>query len=325
MNILILEPHLYSDEAVAIYQKMGAVTQITDHESLPNSSPEVHILVMRDICRADKAFLDRFPALRVIGCAMTGTDHFDHSEMTRRRISLFYLKEQVALLERLPAVAEKIMGYIIGLSHQIFAGNTGVRKGIWSYEPFIGRQLSGKTLGLIGYGRLGKMVCQRAQAFGLNVVANDPLLSERQRKEALVLFTDIKTLLGTCDYISIQVPLNRQTNRMMGVHEFSLMKEGAIYVNAARGDLNCEKALLEALKSGRLSGAALDVMSSEHRDGRHLEGNPLIAYAKEHPNLVITPHIGGFVQEGMKKAELFIAQNIHTAISEGKLDYHEKG
>jgi D-3-phosphoglycerate dehydrogenase len=167
-----------------------------------------------------------------------------------------------------------------------------------------------KTLGIVGYGRLGEMVARYATAFGMSILAYDPYKEIRQ---PFVTQVDFETLFQSADVITVHVHLNEETRGMISERAFSLMKEGAYLVNTSRGAVIDELALIRALESGKLSGVALDVI------GRELEGNfenhPLIRYACAHENVIITPHIGGATIESQTKAFTFTARKLKQFFS----------
>ncbi len=315
LNTLILEPHKYSQKALSIYKSFGPVSCVSNINKHPTPTQKklfakTNILVVRNMVHLDKAFIDLFPNLKILGVGMTGLNHIDTAYLKKKGVVLFSVKGQTKLLKNVPAVAEKTIGFIISLSHQLTSGFESVKKGNWQYKDYIGNQIEGKTIGLIGFGRLGTIVARHAKAFRMNIIATDPNVTRAEMKKKGVTKVSLTTLLKKSDFVSMHASYTLANTDLLKEKHFKQMKRGALYINTARGELNNEKALLKALTSKHIAGAALDVMKNEHRNGTHLKKNPLITYAKKHNNLLIIPHTGGFVWEGLEKVENFVAEAI---------------
>jgi D-3-phosphoglycerate dehydrogenase / 2-oxoglutarate reductase len=322
-HTLILEPHKYSKEAISVYEQLGQV-QFVAHVPQNGRKPTVaqkkkfaktDILVVRNMVTLDKAFLDFFPNLKIMGVAMTGLNHIDLAHLKKIGVIIFHLKGQERLLRNVPAVAEKTMGFMISLSHKLAPAYESVKKGNWHYKDLIGNQLAGKTIGIIGLGRLGKMVAHRTRAFDMHVISTDPNVSKKKMERLGVQKVSLEKLLRESDVVSIHASLEPNNIDMLKTSQFKMMKPNAIYINTARGELNDEQALCNALKNKWIAGAAFDVLKHERRDGVHLRNNLLVEYMKKHDNLIIIPHTGGFVQEGLAKTENFIAKSIQNYIN----------
>jgi D-3-phosphoglycerate dehydrogenase len=175
--------------------------------------------------------------------------------------------------------------------------------GGWSRDLFKGHELFGKTAGIVGYGRLGQLVGWYLGALGMKVVATDPKVTAAE-----VPLIPLDELLAAADIVTLHVQLDASTVGMFGERQFSRMKAGALFVNTSRGELVDEAALERALGSGGLGGAALDVLCGENSAG--MGSHPLVAYARCHDNLLITPHIGGCTDESMRKCEEFMAGRV---------------
>jgi D-3-phosphoglycerate dehydrogenase len=199
------------------------------------------------------------------------------------------------------------MALILALARNLPWAFDHVRKGGWDRDQFRGRQLLGKTLGLIGFGRLGKIVAKYAKAFGQNVIAHDPYVPPKVFKRLGVKRVDLKSLLKNSDIVSLHAAHTPETDKLLKEEHFRLMKPAAYFVNTARGEIIDENSLLKALQNKWIAGAALDVMTAERGDASHLRNNPLLRYSVTHNNLLIVPHLGGATFEAMQITEDFVA------------------
>jgi D-3-phosphoglycerate dehydrogenase len=179
-----------------------------------------------------------------------------------------------------------------------------VKEGVWAREVFTGRQLAGKTLGIVGVGRLGRMVAEYGKAFRMQVLGCDP----RGFQIAGVERVDFDTLIRNSDVVSVHVHLTDATRHMFSRAVFAAMKDGAILINTSRGAVIDEAAFLDALQSGKLGAAGIDVIDGEWLDD--VRRHPLVQYAQSHDNLVITPHIGGATAESIAGARIFIIEKL---------------
>jgi D-3-phosphoglycerate dehydrogenase len=185
-----------------------------------------------------------------------------------------------------------------------------VEAGGWDRDLFRGNELHRKTAGIVGLGRVGRMVAGYLQALGMTVIASDP--APARPPQAGIKLLPLAQLLERADLVTLHVSLSDQTTGFFGEREFKRMRAGAWFINTSRGELVDEKALLHALASDRLAGAALDVISHENSAG--MSGHPLVTYARTHRNLLITPHIGGCTAESMEKTEIFLADKVAAAL-----------
>lgn len=200
------------------------------------------------------------------------------------------------------SVAELTIGLMISLARKIPVLDR-CEKGGWRGEWALGRELRGKTLGIIGLGRIGSRVAIAAKALGMRVVAYDPYIDKgKAERVGAELKSSLDELLKTCDFLSIHVPLNDETRGMIGARELSLMKKESYLINTSRGAVVDEKALFDALASGKLAGAALDVLTEEPP-----VDNPLL---KLKGKVLITPHIGGFAVEAQRRIAITLAEKI---------------
>jgi D-3-phosphoglycerate dehydrogenase len=204
------------------------------------------------------------------------------------------------------SAAEHTMGLILALARNIPQAHVALTGGAWDRERFEGAELHGKTLGIVGLGRVGAMVAQRALAFGMRLIAYDPYVStDRARQMNVELLPDLESLLSQADLVTIHLPKTSETESLIGARELALMKEGARIVNTARGGIVDEEALAEALGAGRLGGAALDVFEHEPVTEHALFGLA---------NVVVTPHLGAATQEAQERAGVAVAEMVGLAL-----------
>ena len=261
----------------------------------------------------DGELLSRAARLKVLTTATTGLDHIDLESCRRRGIEVVSLKEGAQVLDSISATAELTWGLVLCVVRRLPAAMRSVlTEGRWAREAFRTYELQGKVIGIIGCGRLGRMVARYGLAFGMDVVACDPHVCDPPEG---VRLCEQPELLDRSDVVSLHVRLTDGTKGLFGREQFAAMKEGAWLVNTSRGALVDEGALLDALETGRLRGAALDVLCDEEA-GEHdwVARNALVQYAQQHDNLIITPHIGGATIDSKRKVNVFMARRLCEAL-----------
>jgi D-3-phosphoglycerate dehydrogenase len=231
--------------------------------------------------------------LKIISCATTGSDHIERGELKRREIPVRTLVEDRKLLLNLTPAAELSWALLLACARMLPAAISHVKSGGWNREMFPGVMLKGKRIGIIGCGRIGMWMSRYARAFGMDIVGYDPLLDDFPPQIRPV---SLEELVHTSDFITIHVPLNKDTKELLSEDLFAILKSESILINTSRGAVVDEKALLKALESGRLLAAGLDVLTDEP----DIEKSPLFQYAQTHDNLVITPHCGGFSHDAVR-------------------------
>ncbi|HUS08667.1 MAG TPA: NAD(P)-dependent oxidoreductase [Bryobacteraceae bacterium] len=262
---------------------------------------------------ADRALMERACRLRLIASASTGLDHIDTAFAETRGITVLSLREDTAFLNSLTATAELAWALLLATVRRLPWAFAAAQHGNWARDQFRGHQISGRTLGILGYGRLGRIVAEYGRSFRMRVLAHD---RRAVVPEAGVEMVDFERLLSEADVLSIHIHLTKGNRRAIGAAELSKMKPGAILVNTSRGGIVDEDALLEALSSGRLGGAGLDVIDGEWRSD--LASHPLIEWSREHQNLVISPHIGGVTFESQRAAiEYSVAKILRWVHTQG--------
>lgn len=279
-----------------------------DGEELAALVANYDILVPRLSHEIGAALLGRAARLKLIGTPSTGSDHIAVAEAQRRGILTVTLKDDRDFLDSVQATAELAWLLIQACHRRLREALAQVERGEWQAQAVRGHELIGRTLGIVGYGRLGTMVSRFAHAFRMDVIATDPHV---KITDPWVRQVSLDELLAEADAISLHVHLNEQTRGLIGRDAFARMKRGAVLVNTSRGGVIDEAALLEALRSGQLAAAGLDVIEGE-RDP-HRAQRPLLRYAAEHPNLILTPHMGGCTVESQAKAFLRFAELLREA------------
>lgn len=313
-RILNVEPEDYCAKAREILRSFAEVEEecLTRLE-LISSIGKYDGLIVRLGHRIDKEVLSRASLLKVIATATTGLGHIDVSEAEHRDISIISLKGERRFLDTVHATSEHAWGLLLALVRKIPSATNHVIGGGWDRNQFKGMELANHSLGIVGYGRLGSIVARYGLAFGMKVMAYDTLEKERFDD---IQFVGFEELLSLSDIISLHVHLDETTRGLISTDEFNIMKHGCLLINTSRGEIIDESALLKALNNGRIGGAALDVLSNETQyESIWSESNPLIKYAKNHDNLIITPHIGGATRESMKRTEIFIAEKLSRFFS----------
>ena len=273
-------------------------------ESLARELPDADAYYAALQVRLTKELMERAPRLLAVVIPTTGLDHIDLQAAQQRNIAVLSLKDDRALLDKITATAELTWALLLACARHLPAAIEAARSGRWTRELFRGRQLSGMTLGILGCGRLGTMVADYGRAFRMKVIGCDVKPVEIEGVD-MVSFGE---LLRRSDVLTIHIHLTPENRGLLGREEFGKMKSGAILLNTSRGAILDEAALLEAMESGRLLAAGLDVIEGEWR--QDMAAHPLIQYARSHPNVIITPHIGGVTYESQAIALAAAAQKL---------------
>ena len=269
-------------------------------DDLLNAIAGYDALIVRGQTRVTAAVLEAASRLKVIGRAGVGVDNIDLEAAKKHNIVVVNAPTSTTI-----AVAELTLGLLLAMAREIPRADGTMKQGQWSKKEFEGVELNGKTLGIIGYGRIGIEVGKRAAAFGMNVVVYDPNVSEDELLHSDAEPVSIQDLFAWSDFISLHLPLNVQTRDLIGPLAFSQMKDGVRLVCAARGGIIDEAALLNALNSGKVAGAALDVFEKEP---------PGLTELVSHPRVIATPHIGAQTAEAQSRAAEDIANEVLAAL-----------
>jgi D-3-phosphoglycerate dehydrogenase / 2-oxoglutarate reductase len=312
IRILVSEFAGFSTRAAALLRQIGYVVLADLKRSeLLSAVGEADILWVRLRNRIDTEVMNAGRCLKVIVTPTTGLNHIDLEEAERRGIQILSLRGQTDFLQDVRATAEHTIALILALLRHLPTATTHTREGGWNRDLFKGRELYGKTVGIVGYGRLGRLVARYLTTFDTHVLTADPHM-DSSAVEPGVALVPLLQLLREADLVTLHVNLSDKTQGFFGQQQFVAMKEGAWFINTSRGELVDEIALLNALQSGRVAGAALDVLGNEHSSG--MQDHPLVGYARQYDNLIITPHIGGCTYESMEKTECFLADRLITLL-----------
>jgi len=261
-------------------------------------------IVIRSATQLDAALLEKADRLKVIGRAGVGVDNVDVEAATRRGIVVANAPESTVI-----SAAEHTVGLLLALSRNIPQAHAALKQGRWERSRYGGLELEGKTLGVLGFGRIGQQVARRARGLEMAVVGYDPFVAkERFRELGVDRAETVDDVLAAADFLTLHLPLTAETRGSIDVAALAKMRDGVRIVNAARGELLDEGALLDALRSGKVAAAALDVFSAEPYSG------PLL----ELDNVVVTPHLAASTEEAQDRAGVIVAEQVAAAL-EGAL------
>ncbi|MDE3202570.1 MAG: phosphoglycerate dehydrogenase [Acidobacteriota bacterium] len=281
--------------------------EVLTHDKLPDGLPaalaDADALVVRSAVQVDEALLAHAPKLRVIGRAGVGVDNIDAEAATRHGIVVMNTPGANAV-----AVAELTIGLMLGLARKVPTANATMHAGKWEKKSLQGSELRGKTLGILGLGRIGLEVARRARGFGMELIGSDPFVSAAVARENGINLVSVEELLAKSDYLTLHVGLTPQTAGIINEKTLATMKKGVRIINCARGELVEEAALAAALKSGHVGGAALDVFTAEPpRD------SPFFGL----DNVILTPHIAGSTGEAQEAVGVQIAMQVREYLKLG--------
>jgi phosphoglycerate dehydrogenase-like enzyme len=251
----------------------------------------------------DAVLLDRAGNLELVITATTGSDHIELSPLQRRGIPLMTMQGQTDCLRELTPAAELSWLLLLACARKLRAAIHHVEHGGWNRELFPGLMLKGRTLGIIGCGRIGGWMARYGHAFGMTVYGYDPFL---KNLPAGIAPLPLETLLESSDAVSVHVPFNESTRGLLGEDELGRLREGAILINTSRGAIVDGEALLKGLEKGRPGALGVDVIEGEP----NIEESALWRYAQTHENVVITPHIGGFSPDALQTVLRYTAGRV---------------
>ena len=306
MKIVLAEK--VSASTLAILQKEPGWTCITADkiptpDALKAELADADALVVRSAVQVDAALLEHAPKLRVVGRAGVGVDNIDTGAATRKGIVVMNTPGANAV-----AVAELTLGLMIAMCRKVPVANETMHAGKWDKKSLQGTELRGKTLGIVGLGRIGLEVARRARAFGMTLIGYDPFVAPVIARENDVALVGIDQIFTDSDFLTLHVGLTPQTEGLINRQSIAIMKPGIRIVNCARGELIVDAALAEALASGKVAGAALDVFPNEP-----LKDSPYFAL----PSVLLSPHIGGATDEAQEAIGIQLAQQVRDYLKLG--------
>jgi D-3-phosphoglycerate dehydrogenase len=303
MNIVVADP--ISQRGLELLRKPGWEVSTPSRDGLAASLAAADALIVRSATQVTEQILEAAPKLRVVGRAGVGVDNIDLDAATRRGVLVMNTPGGNAV-----SVAEHTLALLMAVARRIPQHSAAIHAGRWEKSGAQGVELRGKTLGLVGLGRVGNEVARRARAMEMLVLAYDPYVSESAARDAGVELSGLTELLARSDFVSLHAALSPSTEKLINAEALAKFKPGAVLVNAARGELVDEVALADALRSGKLSGAGLDVFAEEPP-----KNSPLLGL----PNAVFTPHIAGSTREAQEEVGTLIAQQVYDFLTDGAL------
>ena len=275
-------------------------------EELSAALRETDGLIVRSETKVTAELMSAAPNLRVVGRAGVGVDNIDVAAATARGIVVMNAPDGNTI-----TTAEHTIALLVALARNVPQANSSVKAAKWERKKFIGAELRGKTLGIIGLGRIGRAVAQRAAALGMKIVAHDPFIAVDSAGDVEIESASLDQVLARADFLTIHTPLTTETRGLINADAFEKMKPGARVINCARGGLVDEAALHDAIVSGKIAGAALDVFEQEPPPAEH----PLLRLDE----VIVTPHLGASTTEAQEAVAFTVAEQMHDYFMTGAL------
>ncbi len=292
-----------AEAGIRLLRERGFEVDVDGDSDLAEAIGRYDGIIVRSATKVTADLIARADNLKVIGRAGVGIDNVDVEAATRRGIVVANAPESTVI-----SAAEHTIGLLVALTRNIPQAHAALKQGRWERKTYGGVELADKTLGVLGFGRIGQQVARRAAGLGMRVVAFDPFVSRERFRELGVERADGgDEVYAVADFLTLHLPLTDETRKSINADAFGKMRDGVRIVNAARGALVDEDDLLEALKSGKVGGAALDVFSTEPYSG------PLL----ELDNVVVTPHLAASTEEAQDRAGVIIAEQVAAALGGG--------
>lgn len=275
----------------------------SDSRQLAEQLRPARAIIVRNQTKVTRDLIDASPQLQIIGRAGAGLDNIDTDAASEAGIVVSYTPSENSV-----SVAELVLGFLLTAVRRIPDAWHDTRNGGWNRMHFVGGELFGKTLGIVGLGRIGRLVAERAHAFGMTIVAHDDFINPDSPciDELQVRLTSLSELLQKSDFVSVHVPLTPETRNCFSHDVFSSMKPSAWFINASRGEVVDEAALLNALMKKQIAGAALDVRSQEPPTGNELA---------KLDNVILTPHIGAFTLEAQERVVAAVCSDVAAVLA----------
>jgi D-3-phosphoglycerate dehydrogenase len=277
-----------------------------DYGELCEALKDSEGLVVRSETKVTADLLDSAPRLRIVGRAGVGVDNIDVPAATARGVVVMNAPDGNTI-----TTAEHTLALLIAMARRLPQANSSLKAGRWERKEFVGTELQGKTLGIIGLGRIGRVVANRARAFGMNVAAYDPFIAPEQARDMQIELASLDEVFKRADFLTVHTPLTPETRGIIGDEAFTKMKKGVRIINCARGGLIDETALFKAIKSGVVAGAALDVFAEEPPAADH----PLLSLEE----VIVTPHLGASTAEAQEGVAFTVAEQMRDYLLSGAL------
>ncbi|HCI29191.1 MAG TPA: hydroxyacid dehydrogenase [Fervidobacterium sp.] len=288
-------------EKLSSLEGVELTSQHYEKDDLIKIMPEIEILVVRSATKVTADIIEAGKNLKIIGRAGTGLDNIDVKAAEEKGIKVINTPGANSI-----SVAELTIGFMLACSRHIARGTMDLKNGKWTKKELEGHELFGRTVGIIGFGNIGREVAKRLAAFSMRILAYDPFIKETDLPVEMV---DLETIYRESDYITVHVPLAPETKKMINKETIEKMKDGVILVNAARGGIIDEEALYEGLKSGKIYAAGLDVFESEPPTDELRQ--QLLAL----PNIVATPHVGASTFEAQERVGMLLVERLIKEIT----------
>jgi len=307
LQILIKEASHYSSKALELYNSLGKV----EYEHAINKFT-INVLVVRLGYKIDEDFLKNFPNIKYILSPTTGLDHIDLKYCKKKAITVISLNDIKQDIKSVTSTAELSLGLIISLIRKIPQASNSVQSDHkWDRDLFRTRQLSNMSIGIIGVGRIGKMVARYSNAIGMKVYGCDVIKDRKYFEANNIQESTLKDLLTSADIISIHASATDENTHLLNEHNLSSIKKGSYIINTARGHLVCEETIIKLLDENSLCGYAADVIDGERDQGymKSIIFNNMNKY-----NIILTPHIGSYAKEGKLKMEVDAVMNLVNAL-----------
>ena len=308
--VKVLEPQNFSPIAIAKLEKLGDVELSTN---IHYKCKSADVIFVRLGYQLNAEFLIDFPKLKYIISPTTGEDHVEKFYLEKNNIKLLTLKGETRFLETIPATAEFTWGLLLSLTRNISQAMCSVTAGEWNRDNYKGNDVYGKTIALVGFGRISKIIARFAIAFGMQVKTYDPYVKDFP--ESVEVSDTLESLIKGADVLSIHAALTPETVNLIGIDELRLLPKHALVINTSRGDILDSEALLDVLCTGQISGAAIDVVPGERCHNNKLKIK-LLQYAQTANNLLITPHLAGASYQSMAMTEEFMVEKLIKTIEE---------
>lgn len=299
-KILVADP--ISDSGVQVFESQNGTFKLDiqsklSKDDLLKAVADVDAIIVRSETQITADVLKACKKVKIVGRAGVGVDNIDVGAASKRGVIVVNVPGGNTI-----SAAEHTVAMLLALSRNIPQANASMKQGEWKRSQFTGTELQGKVLGLIGLGRIGREVAKRLQSFGMSVLGYDPYASEEYAKNFNIQLSSLDEIYAGADYITVHVPLNEGTRHMINAKTLKKMKPGVRLINCARGGIIDEKALADAIGSGQIKGAALDVFEAEPP----AKGNPLLALG----NVIVTPHLGASTEEAQVKVAQELAETL---------------
>jgi D-3-phosphoglycerate dehydrogenase len=311
MKILHLEAENYSESSLSELRKLGEIDCLNpiNEQELDEylNQKKYNILIVSIGFLFDSKRLKNQTQLKYIVSPTTGLNHLDLKYCEKVGIKIISLKGEDEFLSTITSTAEHTWSLLLALTRNVISANQHVKNGGWNRTLFLGSELYGKTIGIIGYGRLGKIISKYAAAFGMKKVVYDI----SKEKVPVSLYKELDTLLSISDVIVLLASYSKENTDLIGIDEIKKLKPGCFFINTSRGEMVDETALIYGLKKGIIKAAAIDVLKEDSNWKTNTPPkNKVLDYSIKQNNLLITPHIGGYGETSIRRTREFIIKKL---------------